>query len=226
MALIGNREVVSEVGVADFEGNTALHRAVICPDSIAFGMARLVNGQEQAVLIATNSMSEPALHVPARWNVSEAIEPLIDAGADLDIHRSWDGATPIHVAVQHGSYEFVNRLCSLNLPLLNAVVAANNDGNNALHLAAERGDSKMLEAVLSLYSKIVIDEGLGPDDVQVAEANNKGEAAAELAAAHGHVDFTLRVLKAGRSESEAARSRHRKAAITIAPHLYDTSAPA
>jgi ankyrin repeat protein len=215
-ALIRNRDFVPEVALADDDGNTALHKAVDCPDTIS----PLVRGQSSAVLNAKNNMSETALHIAARLNACDTIKPLVNAGAGLDVRRDWDGSTPFHIAIQHGSYEFVERFTwrgRLDLALNDSILAKDSNGNTPLHLAAARGHDKTVENILGLYPKIP--GGREPDPVQVAQANNKGEAAADLAASHGHIDATILLLESGSFESEAARSRRREAAFKIIPKL-------
>jgi ankyrin repeat protein len=221
-ALIRNRDFVPEAALRDDDGNTALHKAVRCPGTIS----PLVRGQSRAVLDAKNNMSETALHVAARFNALDCIEPLVKAGAGLDVRRDQDGSTPFHIAIHHSSYEFVNQFTSrwcLDLPLNVSILAKDNNGDTPLHLAAARGHEKTVENILSLYPIILSNGKEAPDPVQVAQANNKGEAAADLAASHGHVAVTILLLQSGSIESEAARSRRCEAALKILPKLFSTS---
>jgi ankyrin repeat protein len=221
-ALIRNRDFVPEAALRDDDGNTALHKAVRCPGTIS----ALVGGQSRAVLDAKNNMSETALHVAARFNAFDCIEPLVKAGASLDVRRDQDGSTPFHIAIHHRSYEFVDRFTSkwcLYLPLNDSILAKDNNGDTALHLAAARGHEETVKNILGLYPKILSNGEEAPDPVQVAQANNKEEAAADLAASRGHVDIAILLLQSGSIESEAARSRRCEAALRILPKLFNTS---
>jgi ankyrin repeat protein len=110
----------------------------------------------------------------------------------------------------------------LEPPLRRAVISAkDNDGNTPLHLAAKLGDYEMLDSVLGLF--VFTDElPLRADPVEVTRVNDKGEAAVELAALHGHIESTMRLLLAEKMASEELLSRRREALLRFIPNMLDT----
>lgn len=223
IALTSNRDPLPEVAVRDGDGDTALHKAA------KYGgapLARLVKGQSREVLNARNLKSETALHIAARHN-SDALESLAYAGASLDARRDSDGANPFHIAAQYGSCEFVDRLRSLDPSLHTIILAKDNDGNTPLHLAAERGDSKMVATILNLHKdpdQQTSDPIARPNPIELASVNNKGEAAVELAARHGHVDTVISLLQDENINSDEVRCRRGEALLRILPLITDNSA--
>jgi ankyrin repeat protein len=223
IALTSNRDPLPEVAVRDGDGDTALHKAA------KYGgtpLARLVKGQDRKVLDARNIKSETALHIAARHN-SDALESLAHAGANLDARRDSDGANPFHIAAQQGSCEFVDGLRSLDPSLRTIILAKDNDGNTPLHLAAERGDSKMVDTILNLYKDPDQQTSVPiarPDPTELGSVNNKGEAAVELAARHGHVDAVISLLRNENINSDEVRSRRGEAILQILPQIIDSLA--
>ncbi|KAG7286218.1 hypothetical protein NEMBOFW57_008524 [Staphylotrichum longicolle] len=207
VALISDREPVSEVGVSDVDGNTALHKA----DGRAWDSAvlvRLLAHQDKAVVNAKNRFSETALHIAARADRDTFLGPFISAGADLEARRDSDGATPFHVAVQYGSYEFASGLWSPGMRRL--AFAKDFKGNTPLHLAAARGDVRMVASIV------------GRDGL-VAQVNNEQEAAVDVAARHGHAEAVVVLLRAETVESEAVRSKRRDTAFRMLPQIVEGS---
>ncbi|KAK4151930.1 ankyrin repeat-containing domain protein [Chaetomidium leptoderma] len=225
IALVSGRETVPEVAVGDADGGTASHKAV---ERASSALVHLVKGQDRAVLNAQNKSSEAVLHVAARLNDTASLKLLVQAGADLDVRRGSDGATPLHIAAQHRSHEFVKHWRFFDPPpLRKTIFAKDNDGNTPLHLAARHGDSEMVAILLDLDKARDENTGQpipGPDPIEVAQVNNKGEAAVELAACHGHVDTAIRLLQAeGGIASEEVRLRHGEAVFRLLLHTHDGS---
>ncbi|EAQ85039.1 hypothetical protein CHGG_09053 [Chaetomium globosum CBS 148.51] len=221
-ALASGREPLPEVAVTDLDGDTAIHKAAKYGGSM---LACLVKGQDREVLDVRNIRSETALHVAARHN-SDSLELLVHAGASLDARRDPDGVTPFHIAAQHNSCEFVDRLRSLDPSLRNIIFMNDKDGNTPLHLAAERGDSKMVDTILNLYKdpgQQTSEPTIQPGPVEVG-FTNKGESAVALAARHGHVDTLVSLLRDEHIRSDEVRSRHAEAVLQILPHI--TAGPA
>ena len=232
--LISGREPVPEVAVTDAEGDTALHKAIRRSCSV---VDQLVKGQDKGVVNAKDRSGETPVHVAARSNLDSFLNPLVDAGADLDGRRNSDGATPFHIAVQHGSYEFVEhllkRLKSHGPPPRKTVFAQDDHGDTPLHLAAGRGDARMVGAILD-FSQVVNEEivwgskpapfpvlhpVLGPCSIDLVKVNNKNEAPVDLAARHGHFDVAIRLLQAEKIESDEARSARCETVRQILPRL-------
>jgi ankyrin repeat protein len=179
---------------------------------------------------AVNKSGAPALH-NATW--SDAIFNLmLERGADPKLQQS-DGTTTLHKACQDGSSALVTKLLQLHpelegwdgsyfTPLLNAaeagrvdllklLVAAGanpkatqQDGRNALHLAAS---SESPEAV-----QYLLDQKLA-----VNAPNDLGGTALLEAAASGRLETVTLLLRAGASVNGAERNA-KKTALMVAAH--------
>jgi ankyrin repeat protein len=227
--LVSEHDFVREAVVADVDGNTALHKAAGYRSLDSSIMARLIKGLTSAVLDARNTSGlegETALHIAARQDNVDVFEQLVIAGARLDVGRGSDGATAVHVAVQCGSLDVVKYVRRLALPLRKAAISAtNHDGDTPLHLAAKLGHYEILDSILG--SCVFKDElPIRTDPVEVIWVNQKGESAVGLAALHGHVEITMRLLLAEKMASEEPPSRHRKALLRLIPKIIDTFASA
>lgn len=90
--------------------------------------------------VARNPMRVQPLHAAVGGRSAEAVRMLVDAGAPID-GRQQKGFTPLHAAVHQGNVELTTYLLAHGAdPKLQ-----NDDGQSAIGLAAEAGNSVILK---------------------------------------------------------------------------------
>jgi ankyrin repeat protein len=147
-----------------------------------------------------------ALHIAAQSSSSEAIQVLLDRGADIQAQDK-DSRTALHIAAQSGSSEAIQMLLDhiqaqdkdrrtapdkaiAGNDESGKVNSADNDGKTPLHLAAEAGHKSVAKLLVNLSS-----------DGSVNLADYKGKTPLHLAAETGHNSIVELLLKEGAAES-------------------------
>ncbi|GAW16521.1 hypothetical protein ANO14919_059510 [Xylariales sp. No.14919] len=133
-----------------------------------------------AIINAPRKSNTNALIAASRWHRFDAVELLIDRGADLMIADS-DGYTPLHKAcLKYGSVDVVKLL--LDKGADPNIVA--NEGSTPLHWASEHGSVDVV--------KLLLDKGADPTAVA-----NEGSTPLHWASEHGSVDVVKLLLDKG-----------------------------
>lgn len=92
-----------------------------------------------------------------------------------------------------------------------------------LHLAAERGDGRMLDLILDLEKVYTTDESVvGSEPASVVQINHSGHAPVGLAACQGHVDVAIRLLQDEKTASGRIKFKRSETILElIVPRLTD-----
>ncbi|GHT90711.1 hypothetical protein FACS1894122_01690 [Alphaproteobacteria bacterium] len=148
--------------ITNQKGETPLHLAVKLRDDKAIKALRECC---QTNLNATNNEGRTPLHLAARSanvNTVNAIDILLDAGADPNIKDSKEGFAPLHLAAEHEIVEAIKRLCKCKRTNINEYDKVN---FTPLHLATYHGKTEAIKALI---------EGGADPDFKGCEANGKG----------------------------------------------------
>ena len=144
-AMAGNAELTKrllELGagteVRDSLGRTALYWAA--EKNHVQAMTALIH-YGAGLDTPDNKMRTPLHQAVAHGNV-EAIQQLINGGADREAREQTKGFTPLHLAIANGQKEMARMLVQQGA----RVDSQNNEGQNALHIAAKSFSSDELEA--------------------------------------------------------------------------------
>lgn len=114
----------------------------------------------------------------------EALDILLQKGANPNGGSTSKGYTPLHVATQYGNKEITERLLSVkNLQ----IDATNQDGSTALHLAISRGYEDICRDLIDKGASINI-------------TTKQGHTCLHLAADVGNTDIVSLVIQTGKYE--------------------------
>ncbi|MCR4623430.1 MAG: ankyrin repeat domain-containing protein [Alphaproteobacteria bacterium] len=103
-----------------------------------------------------NDLGDTALHVTARCNYAKITELLINYGADIHL-RNKEGETPLIYTAKYDSEKVARVLLSINENTekqLSVKKISLEDANEALMIAAENGNEKIVELLLDTRSDI------------------------------------------------------------------------
>ena len=164
-----------------------------------------------------------ALHLAAEQGDIEAVQALIDAGADLDAGTRIGHYTPLHLAARGGHGAVVTLLLEAGADPL---AATTNSGATALHMAAGavRGHGAVAALLEHGADPNALEASAGQTPLMFAAAANRGEATAVLldggadpGLATAEVDV-LRNLALDRESSRRFRERLRQPPETVEPY--------
>ena len=156
------------------------------PDSDSDGSA----GAAKAVDALDSEMHRTMLHVAAGWARADAVEALLEAGANPNAADDVDEETALHIACESGSLACVEKLVDAGCEL----DRANGDGWTALHIAATEGHEGIVKELL--------DAGADID-----RANVDGWSALRLARAEGEKGVVQAIRDAVKRRKEKALAK-------------------
>ncbi|KUM61733.1 hypothetical protein ACN42_g5389 [Penicillium freii] len=140
-------------------------------------------------------------------NIAEdAFEILLEAGSDPD-SKDINGETPLHMAARAGFSWGVRILAAGGLT---DIIAKNNDGNTALHLAVLSGRGDMGDETIKELRKAGMDSSL---------VNNDGQSAMDLARELGEEE-TLTALSCELSEESDETESSEEESLDVRANLY------
>lgn len=157
----------SKVDSRDSLGRTVLHQAAF--QNCEWTIRLLLN--RGADPMSKDSFGQTPLHMacaPFCDIAEDAFEILLEAGSDPD-SKDINGETPLHMAARAGFSWGVRILTAGGLT---DIIAKNNNGNTALHLAVLSGRGEMGDETIKELRKAGIDSSL---------VNNDGQSAMDLA---------------------------------------------
>jgi len=172
-----------------YAGRTLLARelGVLTPDLDLFEAAALGNQERiaafagSAAVLAHAPDGFTALHLAAFFSHPEAVDWLLDHGADPSAEaRNGSGLRPLHSALAGKDERAAFQIAAALLMRGVDVDARQQGGYTALHAAAKRGSGTLTELLM----------GAGADSTVLTD---QGQSAADLAAAGGHTLLAERI---------------------------------
>lgn len=166
-------------------------------------VVRLVQDHGKDVLeVVTGPDKDSALHIASFWGEVEAIEALLNAGADPKaLNRR--KATALHIAAMNGQKDAAKALVARGLDMS----VCDEEGNQPLHTACTVGDVAMVTTLLEL----------GADPLGRSAAN--GGTPCHVAARDGFVDVCKELVnKAGSSVLSAVNDAEEQPLHRAAAH--------
>ncbi|KAL7809400.1 ankyrin repeat-containing domain protein [Trichoderma aethiopicum] len=181
---------------ADQIGRTPLHYAARRSDP---AIAKLLL-MARADVNVSDAEGRTPLYLAAEASQVEVVRMLLAANAKFMANHQ--GRTPLHVAALEGSVPIIRALLLGYDSEREAefVSMVDNDGKTAIHLAAERGHSDVIEELLEhsrLRHAAVIDK-----------QDQEDRTALFLASANGHLDVVRQLIRAGSIIYRTDKDRH------------------
>lgn len=121
-----------------------------------------------------------ALYVAAQFDITEAIDPLITAGADVNLQMT-QGGTALHQAAGKGFTAFVQKLIAAGAQ----INKANNNGDTPLLHAAIKGKEEVVKILLTVPG------------IDINAVNKAGHTALTLAAKNGYTGIVKELIDHG-----------------------------
>ncbi|MHC4947499.1 MAG: ankyrin repeat domain-containing protein [Planctomycetota bacterium] len=219
-AAAGHEEVVdlllehgADVGAANEDGMTALHRAVVHPAVVRTLL------EAGADVDARDARGRTPLHWAARYPRRETIDALLAAGAEVHA-TDHDERTPLHRAAGRGQVDAVTRLAAASRTTIGL---GDNHGLTALHLAARSGSVSTVNALLATGADPKVTDAFGCTPLHDAAVRGNARIAERLiadGAAPDHVD-----VHGSTALHAAARTGHQGVAAVILDAGTDVDTP-
>eukprot|EP00803_Ostreobium_quekettii_P008723 evm.model.scf_765.4 EVM.evm.TU.scf_765.4 scf_765:23400-28325(+) len=115
---------------------------------------------------ATTMQGRAPLHVAARWGVVQAIDVLIQRGADIDAKTPLEMYTPVHIAASHGRSAAVEALAKAGADVNEPDFA----GTTPLHEGARHQATDVVEVLLKYNASIDAQDSDGKTPLHTAAA--------------------------------------------------------
>ncbi|KAK5638464.1 hypothetical protein RI129_012759 [Pyrocoelia pectoralis] len=162
----------------DNDGNTPL---LVAAEERRMPVVKLLIASG-ADIFAENKAGYSLIHYASRYGVNDIILDLLNKGANVN-KKTGDGNTPLslHIRDWHLEWSTVNLLIAQGADVN---IIDNETGNSLLHLATERGQAKVMRALLGTA-------------VSVNLKNNEGDTALHLAIKRDHYEIAQLLLAKG-----------------------------
>ena len=141
-SLLSHPEVATQINAVDKQENSCLLYALLATQSPETMRILLQSGADPNTV---NTTGYNALHICCQTNNIEVAVLLIESGASITLPDLQDNLPPIHIAVRHTSIDVLGLLAVHPL----SVNLVTQDGLNALHFAAQLGDTQQVQILLN-----------------------------------------------------------------------------
>ena len=141
-ALLSHPDVATQINGVDKQENSCLLYTLLVTQSIETMRILLQSGANPNTM---NITGYNALHICCQTNNIEVAVLLIESGVSITLPDLQDNLPPIHIAVRHTSIDVLGLLAVQPL----SVNLVTQDGLNALHFAAQLGNTQLVQILLN-----------------------------------------------------------------------------